>query len=62
MWRKEKGCIPLGSRDPNNIYQYRHGINEKNEDMNLEEILDFKMPDLNGFPLKPYVAFAEEQK
>ena len=52
-----RGCLSLGSKDASG--KYRMGVSSTGKQKDLDKLLDVKFPDLDGFKLKPYVAWQD---
>ena len=55
---KGRGCIPLGSKDASG--KFRMGVSKTGKKKDLDKLLDVKFPNLDGFRLKPYVAWQDQ--
>lgn len=54
---KGRGCLSLGSKNPSG--KYLMGVSSTGKQKDLDKLLDVKFPDLDGFKLKPYVAWQD---
>merc|ERR1719228_1737306 len=54
-WYKGKGCPLIGEHDTRGIFRLGFTREKGHGSVDLDKVLDFKVPNLQGFKLRPYV-------